>query len=209
MMFILLAIVSAFAMTTCASTCILPEITCETAWEQMPNKLYQVFGGNDPFNEVTSCRTLTNIRPICNTQQMKINFTSYSETFGHASFDGVFQKKDTGTYKIIISEEAREDLILHDKFIADVKKTGNAEDSNEEFNSFVDMDHVFYSCDGKVLIHVWCSDNGRVVQVFKGSAKSTAEDALYVHNTFAKWKNGWENVELYPSTCSLQPASKF
>nr|XP_039253192.1 uncharacterized protein LOC120330349 [Styela clava] len=201
MMFILLAIVFALAVTKCASTCILPEITCETAWEQMPDKLYQVFGDNDPFNEVTSCRTLTNIRSIGNTQQMKINFTSYSETFGHASFNGVFQKQNTGIYRIIISEEAREDVKQHDKFIIEGKKTGNRVDFNKEFNSFLDMDHVFYSCDGNVIIHVWCNENGRAVEVFKGSTKSTAEDALYVHNTFAKWKHGWENVELYPSTC--------
>nr|XP_039253101.1 uncharacterized protein LOC120330281 isoform X2 [Styela clava] len=152
----------------------------------MPDKLYLVFADNDPFNEVTSCRTITNIRPICNTQQMEMNFTSYSETFGPDSVDGVFQKKNTGTYKIIISEEAR-----------------------KEFNSFMNVDHVFYSCDGKVLIHVWCSENGRAVEVFKGSTKSTAEDALYVHNTFAKWKNGWENIKLYPFICSIQHANKF
>ncbi|XP_077975020.1 uncharacterized protein LOC144430789 isoform X2 [Styela clava] len=173
MMFILLAIVSALAVTKCASTCILPEITCETAWEQMPDKLYQVFGDNDPFNQVTSCRTLTNIRSIGNTQQMKINFTSYSETFGHASFNGVFQKQNTGIYRIIISEEARQDVIQHDKFIIEGKKTRNGVDSIK----------------------------GRAVEVFKGSTKSTAEDALYVHNTFAKWKHGWENEELYLSTC--------
>nr|XP_039253100.1 uncharacterized protein LOC120330281 isoform X1 [Styela clava] len=175
----------------------------------MPDKLYLVFADNDPFNEVTSCRTITNIRPICNTQQMEMNFTSYSETFGPDSVDGVFQKKNTGTYKIIISEEARKDVILHDKFIAEGKKTGNAANFTKEFNSFMNVDHVFYSCDGKVLIHVWCSENGRAVEVFKGSTKSTAEDALYVHNTFAKWKNGWENIKLYPFICSIQHANKF
>nr|XP_039253193.1 uncharacterized protein LOC120330350 [Styela clava] len=161
MMFIHLAIVSALAVTTCASTCILPEITCETAWEQMPDKLYQVFGVNDPFNEVTSCRTMTKIQSIFNTQQMKINFTSYSEKFGQGPFKGIYQKKDTGTYKLILSEEAREDVILHGKFVAEVKKTENAEDPVKEFDSFLDNDQVFYSCDGKVLIHVWCNENGK------------------------------------------------